>query len=124
MADSVSELSFGSGSSVVPFHQLPHETTQAVNLIDQIEHDGDGFVVHTKIMAQIADQSCARQIDLREIPTRAVSARPQPASVKQMVAMRKELKPLFETFIFIFKSSFELRLILLLIFIRPESYLF
>src|SRR5690349_24540847 len=99
MADSVSELSFGSGSSVVPFHQLPHETTQAVNLIDQIEHDGDGFVVHTKIMAQIADQSCARQIDLREIPTRAVSARPQPASVNPSVQDAGVEMRLYEKFI-------------------------
>jgi hypothetical protein len=52
-----------------PFHQLSHETAQAVNLVDQIKHNRDGFIVHTEITAQIADQSRARQVDVGKFVT-------------------------------------------------------
>jgi hypothetical protein len=36
-----------SESLTAPFHQLAYEAAQAVNLIDQIEYNWHGLIVHT-----------------------------------------------------------------------------
>src|SRR5262249_26479262 len=39
---------------------------QAVHLVDQMQDDGDAFIIDAEILTQIANELCARQIDVGE----------------------------------------------------------
>jgi hypothetical protein len=46
----------------VSFHQFAHQPAQAVNLVQQIEHDRHRLVIDTEIVAQIINQPGTRQV--------------------------------------------------------------
>ena len=66
---------------MVSFHQFAHETAKSVNLIDQIENDGNRFIVDAEIVPQIAYQSRSRQVDMRKLVDRSASTRSKPAEL-------------------------------------------
>src|SRR6476661_3090031 len=59
-----------------PRHERARQPAQPVHLVDQVEHDGNGFVVQAEIVTQLGNQTRARNIDVVEFAARAVSVWP------------------------------------------------
>src|SRR5690242_18776192 len=58
--------------------ELVHAAAQAMHLVDEVQDDRDAFVVDPEIVAQIADQDRAREVDLGKSQLR-LALRHQPS---------------------------------------------